>query len=193
MSRNLTAGIAVVVVAAVVAGILAALALRTNTAASNTVSATAEAALVSVSGETMGTVVFREEPDGVLVAADLHGLTPGGHAIAVHAMGACTPDFSAAGDHFHAAEKRWTLVHRNWKPKDQHGEHGGDLPNIYAHSDGSARADFITNGFTLANEKDHSLFDDDGSAVVVHERPHVYGAPEDDAGSRIACGVIRRN
>ena len=72
------------------------------------------------------------------------------------------------------------------------GGHGGDLPNIYAASDGFARADFFTDGITLDSDLSHSVFDADGSAIIVHEKPDAYGEEESDTGSRVACGVIRR-
>ena len=35
------------------------------------------------------------------------------------------------------------------------------------------------------------LFDADGSAFIVHEKPDTYGEGDHDTGSRIACGVIQ--
>ena len=70
--------------------------------------------------------------------------------------------------------------------------HGGDLPNIYAASDGSARADFFTVGIALDTNQPHSIFDADGSAIIVHEHPDAYGEEESDTGNRVACGVIAR-
>lgn len=157
------------------------------------VGATAEAVLVSPGGDTMGTVTFTQGPEGVLVAADVEGLAPGGHGINIHAVGSCAPDFSAAGDHFDPLENHSGFVHPNWRRGDTAGAHGGDLPNIYAASDGSARADFFTLGVTLAGGEDHSLFDDDGSSVVINEKPDTYLEDEHaNTGARVACGVIRR-
>ena len=158
------------------------------------VGATAQAVLVSPDGETMGTVTFVQGPEGVLVAADVEGLAPGGHGINIHAVGVCTPDFSAAGDHFDPSENHSGFVHPAWKRGDTAGVHGGDLPNIYAASDGSARADFFTEGVTLAGGEDHSLFDDDGSSVVINEKPDTYLEDEHaNTGARVACGVIQRS
>ncbi|MXY44315.1 MAG: superoxide dismutase family protein [Dehalococcoidia bacterium] len=70
------------------------------------------------------------------------------------------------------------------------GGHGGDLLNSYAAADGSARADFLTGGVTLDTGESHSVFDDDGSAIIVHERPDPYAEEESDTGERVACGVI---
>ena len=120
------------------------------------------------------------------------GLAPGGHAFIIHEVGACAPDFGAAGDHFNPADSEHGFIHSNWRGGEATGAHGGDLPNIYAASDGHARADFFTVGITLDSGHEHSVFDDDGSGIIVHERPDAYGEEESDTGSRVACGVIRR-
>ena len=157
-----------------------------------TVGLTAEAVLVSQDGGASGIVTFRQTATGVLVMADMQGLGPGGHAFIVHEVGACTPDFSAAGDHFNPTEKEHGFFHPAWKRGESGGAHGGDLPNLYAASDGTARADFFTDGITLDTGPRHSIFDADGSAIIVHERPDSYGAEESDTGERVACGVIGR-
>ena len=134
-------------------------------------------------------MTFRQAATGVLIMADLQGLDPGGHAFIIHEVGACTPDFSAAGDHFNPTDAEHGFIHSAWRSGEAAG-HGGDLPNIYAASDGTARADFFTDGITLDVGVDHSIFDADGSAIIVHERPDAYGEEESDTGARLACGVI---
>ncbi len=151
----------------------------------------ATAELNSPSGEPIGAVTFIQAATGVLVQAEAEGLSPGGHAFIVHSVGACAPDFSAAGDHFNPENVRHGFVHPNWNRRDVDTRgHGGDLPNIYAAADGSARADFFTTGFTLREDENHSIFDSDGSAIIVHEEPDAYGEHESDTGERVACGVI---
>ncbi len=154
-----------------------------------TVGLTAEAALTSPDGATLGTVTFRQTANGVLIMADMEGLAPGGHAFIIHEVGACSPNFGAAGDHFNPTGEDHGFVHSTWKRGDS-GGHGGDLLNIYAAADGSARADFLTAGVTLDTGEPHSVFDDDGSAIIVHERPDPYAEAESDTGGRLACGVI---
>ena len=152
----------------------------------------ASAVLVSQDGEPVGSVTFRQAAAGVLVAATVDGLAPGGHAFIIHSVGACTPDFDAAGDHFDPGDVgQHGFVHSNWGGGSTGEVHGGDLPNIYAAADGSARADFFTDGVTLDTGRDNSLFDADGSAIIVHEKPDTYGETEADTGSRVACGVIQ--
>ena len=168
------------------------LTVRTGGAAQPTVGLTAAATLESPDGDVIGTVAFRQAAAGVLVMAELKGLSPGGHAFIIHEVGSCTPDFNAAGDHFNPEDTEHGFVHPNWERSGSAGGHGGDLPNIYAASDGSARADFFTDGIILNSGPRHSVFDDDGSAVIVHERPDAYGEEESDTGARVACGIIRR-
>lgn len=152
----------------------------------------ATAVLSSQSGETIGQVRFTQSESGVLIEAEARDLEPGGHAFVIHSIGSCSPDFSAAGDHFDPADKPAGFVHPSWTRADPDaGAHGGDLPNLYAASDGAARADFFTNGITLESGRDHSVFDTDGSALVVHEFPDDYGEEHTNTGERIACGVIQ--
>ena len=176
----------------VIAGLLV-LSARSGRADPPTVGLTAAAALESPQGEPMGTVAFRQTATGVLIMAEVAGLAPGGHAFIVHEIGACTPDFGAAGDHFNPEDTEHGFIHQNWKRGETTGGHGGDLPNIYAAADGSARADFFSVGITLNSGPRHSVFDADGSAIIVHERPDAYGEEESDTGARLACGVIERN
>ena len=174
-----------------VAGLIL-LVFRSGGHAERTVGLTAAAELESAGGDSIGTVTFLQAASGVLVMAEVRGLAPGGHAFIIHEVGACTPDFNAAGDHFNPTGSEHGFIHSNWRGGEDAGAHGGDLPNIYAASDGHARADFFTVGITLDSGLEHSVFDADGSAIIVHERPDAYGEEESDTGSRLACGVIRR-
>ena len=133
------------------------------------IGATASATLTGGDGAPMGTVTITQGPSGVLVSADVSGLSPGAHGFHIHAVGACTPDFAAAGDHFNPGSAGHGFPHED-------GAHAGDLPNI----DGGAGG------------ADHSLFDDDGSAIIVHANPDSYGEAA-GAGDRVACGVIQRD
>ena len=195
MMRRLDPGfLAILVVPAVVIVVVVILVTaRSGDADGQSSGTSATAVLASPTGDSMGTVTMTEWAAGVLVAADVHGLTPGGHAFIIHAVGACTPDFAAAGDHFNPEDTEHGFVHPNWKRGKGEGGHGGDLPNIYAAVDGSARADFFTDGITLEAGEDHSVFDSDGSAIIVHEKPDAYSEEESDTGERMACGVIRPN
>ena len=146
-----------------------------------------QTAVVSMSGPDgapMGSVTLEQGPNGVLVSADVNGLTAGAHGFHIHAVGACTPDFSAAGGHFAPDNNGHGFMHLE-------GSHAGDLPNIDVDSDGTARADYFTDRVTLA-DGETSVFDSDGSAIIVHANADTYGA-EARAGDRVACGVIERS
>ena len=145
----------------------------------------AEAQMSGPDGSPMGTVTLEQGPNGLLVSAELSGLSPGAHGFHIHTVGTCEPDFSAAGDHFAPDGNEHGLMHAE-------GAHAGDLPNIHATADGDARADFFTSRMTLADGAATSVFDSDGSAVIVHAKPDSYAA-EAGAGDRVACGVITRN
>ena len=189
MRKRVNTVILVVVIAIVIAAGLVWFGLRSGQPAASEAELTAEATMLSASGAALGTVTLRQRQESLLIAIDVQGMTPGGHAVIVHAVGACTPDFSAAGGHFSPREKRG-FVHPNWRRGAVYGFHSGDLPNIYAHADGSARADFFTDGLTLQPGKPHSLFDADGSAIIIHANPQEHGEHE-TADSPVACGVIR--
>lgn len=146
--------------------------------------ARAEAEMRGPDGAAMGTVELTQGPNGVLISADVYGLSPGPHGFHIHAVGACSPDFTAAGGHFAPDGEGHGFMHAD-------GSHAGDLPNIHAGADGSARADHFTSKLTLAPGGDASLFDEDGSAVIIHAGPDSYGA-EPGAGDRVACGVIEQ-
>ena len=173
------------VVAMVIATvILAALACRPESDQPQGVGGRAVAALVGPDGSSMGVVTLTQTHHGVLITAEVNGLASGGHGFHIHTVGTCSPDFAAAGDHFNPGD----VGHGYNNPA---GVHAGDLPNIYAGADGIARADYFTAAVTLDDGADHSVFDADGSAIIVHEKPDTYGE-DAGAGGRVACGVIAR-
>lgn len=144
---------------------------------------TATAHLVGTGGGFLGTVTFIEGPNGVLVQADVNGLSPGGHGFHIHSVGACEPDFGAAGGHFNPEGIGHGFM-------EEGGWHAGDLPNIFAAADGTARADIFTAAVTLTPGAHNSIFDADGSAIIIHAGPDSYGESP-GAGDRVACGVIQ--
>jgi superoxide dismutase, Cu-Zn family len=181
----------------------------------------ASANLKDTAGDRIGRVEFWDDSTCVTrVVVDIgqccigpdNPLTPGFHGFHFHSVGKCEADatdtegnsspFFTAGTH--------------WNPGDKdHGVHKGDLPPLLATSEGLAGAAFLTDRFTPKK-----LFDEDGSAVIVHqaadnlahipatttdggERYHShaydsYGPDEDtlktgDGGARFACGVVKRS
>ena len=144
--------------------------------------------LAGLDGSPVGTVTFTATSHGVLIQFDLKGLTPGAHAIHIHTSGNCDgkTGFTTAGPHFSTAPNK---MHGYLAA---HGPHEGDLPNQFAASDGTLRANVISNAFSLGDGK-KSIFDRDGASIVVHARADDYmSQPAGNAGDRVACGVIVR-
>ncbi len=165
----------------VVAGILA---LATAPVASAGDMAAAD--IVNADGKVIGKAAFEQTPTGVLMSVDVAGLPPGGHGIHLHAVGACTPNFKAATGHINPGKVKHGL-------RDPEGPDNGDLPNLYAAADGSARAEFFTTRISVAGGNMPALLDEDGSAVIIHENPDDHMAqPIGGAGGRIGCGIIRK-
>jgi len=144
----------------------------------------ATAVLRNTSGEVIGFARFTEDATGrVHVNAHVKGISPGLHGIHIHAIGACSPDFSAAGGHHNPFNTQHGLENRE-------GPHAGDLPNLVVNEAGVGHLNTTTDLVTLAAGPS-TLFDANGSALVIHADPddqitHSTG----NSGGRIACGVI---
>jgi len=165
----------------------------------------AHATIRDASGAFLGVVTLRQiRRDTVLVSVTARRLAPGFHGFHVHAVGLCDPTttdpagnpspFLSAGGHFNPSGP-------------PHGHHAGDLPPLLTLQSGRSRAIVETGELTVA-----SLFDADGSAVIVHAGPDnlaniptrytssTTGLPGPDAatlatgdsGGRFGCGVVRR-
>lgn len=148
---------------------------------------TASATLMNPDGNVIGSVVFLERNDamvGIEVNLDEnHGLEPGAHGIHIHAVGACSPDFSAAGGHFNPTNAQHGF-------NNPAGPHAGDLPNLTITDVPQQSLLTLTDRFTLGDGP-NSLFDDDGSAVIIHAgEDDQMTDPSGDSGDRVACGVI---
>ena len=144
----------------------------------------ATADLKDKDGKTVAMATLSERPSGVLVRVDAKGLAPGLHAVHIHAVGKCEgPAFTSAAGHFNPAAKK----HGHRSPE---GAHGGDLPNMLVAKDGSGHFEVLTDGFTL-RAGPLSVFDADGSALVIHAGADDYTTdPTGNAGDRAACGLI---
>ena len=169
--------------------------------------ADAIARLKDVDGNRVGVVRFVREEGVVEVKARVSNVHPAGefHGFHVHRRGVCNPESvdPATGEvvPFFSARGHLELG------REVHGQHAGDLPVLLVQADGQAEAKFDTDRFRLGQ-----LFDENGSAVIVHagrdnyanipDRYHshpedVFGPDEvtkdtGDAGARFACGVVER-
>lgn len=149
---------------------------------------TAEAEFVNAKGEKIGSATLTQTPHGVLIQVEIRGLPPGEHAFHIHETGKCdaSGQFRSAGGHYAPRGKSHGFMVED-------GPHAGDMPNQYVSKDGVLRADVVNPRVTLGSGK-ASLFDDDGSALVVHAGADDYSSqPSGDAGDRLACAVIERS
>ncbi len=165
-----------------VAGLL--FAVSPSTAAQKSL---AVAHVKTLDGSAAGTIEFTQTNHGTLIVFDLHGLSPGAHAVHIHTSGNCDAKtkFTSAGPHFSPEQKMHGFMVKG-------GPHPGDLPNQWAAADGTLHAGTVTNMFSLGNGK-KSIFDRDGASIIVHAKGDDYASqPAGNSGDRIACGVIVR-
>jgi superoxide dismutase, Cu-Zn family len=141
-----------------------------------------------------GTVEFVEMAydtgSEVEITLTAKGLKPGLHGVHLHAVGKCEPPaFTAAGGHFDPGPAG------NTDPDANHPFHMGDIPNLRVGADGSGTLQARTTRVTLSAGP-LSLFDADGSAVIVHGNPDqgTTGEPKSgvSGGPRVACGAIEK-
>jgi Cu-Zn family superoxide dismutase len=119
------------------------------------------------------------------VDVKVDGLSSGLHGIHIHAVGSCTgPAFASAGGHYNPLGHQHGLENPN-------GPHAGDLPNLVVDSNGHGRLHAKTDRVTLSPGI-ATLFDGDGSALIIHANPddQVTDVGNGGSGARIACGVI---
>jgi Cu-Zn family superoxide dismutase len=140
------------------------------------------ARLIDTHGVRIGVVFAWQGRGGVLIQVSSHELPPGIHGVHVHVAGDCRDVgvFEASGGHVAGDGGPHGFLHPG-------GTHGGDLPNIYAHNDGRARADFFSAALSLSD-----LTDSDGAALIIHAMPDDYQSqPIGGAGVRIACAAFK--
>jgi Cu-Zn family superoxide dismutase len=146
---------------------------------------TAKAALAGADGKDAGSVTLTQTPTGVLLSLTVKGLPAGEHAFHVHAVGKCEAPFASAGGHFNPGNKKHGLMAPD-------GFHAGDMPNLHIPASGELAVEVVNSAITLEKGKPNSVFDDDGSAVIIHAGKDDYKTdPTGDAGGRIACGVVQ--
>jgi Cu-Zn family superoxide dismutase len=147
---------------------------------------TARANLKDANGKDVGSATLTQTPGGVLIAVSLKGLRAGEHAFHVHAVSKCEPPFTSAGAHFNPGNKKHGLMAAE-------GHHAGDMPNLHIPASGELAIEVLNSAISLEKDKPNSVFDADGSALVIHANKDDYKTdPTGEAGGRIACGVVEQ-
>lgn len=150
--------------------------------------ARAVAVFSDVNGATVGTAQLTQDAAGV-VTIDIASLAlpAGSHGIHFHEAGICqggSTAFSTAGAHFNPVGREHGLENPN-------GPHAGDAPNVVIPASGVSAISFSTNRVSLTPGS-ISLFDNNGSSIVVHANPDDQRTqPSGNSGARIACGVVQ--
>lgn len=139
-----------------------------------------------------GTVTFTQTKTGLLVEADVTGLTPNNkHGFHVHMWGdlSDTETGKATGGHYDpsgGAEHGLPDVHDH----DGHahamtGGHAGDLGNLQADENGNATYSKTFEDISLTGA--NAVL---GRGIIVHQKEDDGGQPTGNAGPRVAQGVI---
>lgn len=129
----------------------------------------------------VGSVLFYQTSDGVVVFAEISGLPK--------LQGAC--DDGIFGFHIHKGTDCGGNMQEPFADAMQHFDladcahphHAGDLPPLFG-NDGLAVSTFLTNRFSV----DEVL----GRTVIIHDHPDDFTTqPSGNSGTKIACGVIK--
>ncbi|MDT8409553.1 MAG: superoxide dismutase family protein [Wenzhouxiangellaceae bacterium] len=143
----------------------------------------------------IGTALLQEVPSAegirqVEVYMLVRGLSDGEHAVHIHETAECEPCTAAGGHHDPGPHGKSTPD----APDFNHPFHMGDLVNLNV-TEGVGVMRTITNRVTLSPGR-LSIFDDDGSAFIIHTEKDTYCDHEDEleggcaGGARDACGII---
>ena len=131
-------------------------------------------------GSLTGNVRFYQNPYGVLVIAEIHGLP--------QKTGPC--DSAIFGFHIHEGESctgnasdPFADTRMHYNPYNcPHPYHSGDMPPLFA-ANGHAFSAFLTDRFSI-----NEII---GKTVVIHDSPDDFSTqPSGNSGSKLACGQI---
>ena len=144
------------------------------------------ARLADSSGRPVGHAVLLQDGGNVRILIDVYGVAPGTKAVHIHGVGRCDPpSFQSAGGHFNPTKAQHGIA-------NPRGPHAGDLPNLTVDATGRGHLEVTATRVTL-EKGSTSLFDADGSALVMYESADDTRAdPAGNSGARVACGVIVR-
>lgn len=147
----------------------------------------AVATFLDAEGATVGSAnLMPLEGGGVHISGEITVGSAGEHGFHIHETGDCDPatEFESAGDHFNPAGHEHGL-------ENPAGAHAGDMPNQQASASGVVMIDAEVPNVSLVEGEPGYLFDEDGSALVLHANADDQVTdPSGNSGDRIACAVI---
>ena len=129
-----------------------------------------------------GTVTFEDTEDGLLVIAEISGLTPNQkHGFHVHQLGySGSSDATCTKGHYDPDVTGFHAL-----PGFDGEHHAGDLGVLHADGTGSASYRAVFADLSVAGK--HAVV---GRAVIIHAKPDDGGQPTGNAGGRIGVGNI---
>jgi Cu-Zn family superoxide dismutase len=144
-----------------------------------------------------GTATLKEfdSPEGikkVYVQMEVNGLKDGKHAVHIHETASCQPCGAAKGHHDPGPFGKTTPD----APDFNHPFHMGDLTNITV-VNGVGKLNAVTTRVALSDGR-LSVFDQDGSAFIIHTNEDLYCDQDNElnpgcaGGARDACGIIEQ-
>jgi len=132
----------------------------------------------------VGKAIFREANGRVSIVASVANVSPGQHAMHIHAVGDCSgADGKTAGGHWNPDGHD----HGKWGDKEHF--HRGDIGNIEVDEEGKGRITLTTDLWCLGcdDEKKNII----GKSLIIHAKADDFASqPSGAAGARIGCGVI---
>ena len=134
--------------------------------------------------QTQGTAKFTQKNKMVEMDINVYKLKPGMHAIHIHENGDCSAtDGSSAGGHWNPSGES----HGKW---DKDEFHMGDIGNLVADKDGTARLVFKTDKWCMGctDEKKNII----GKSIIIHaDKDDFKTQPTGNAGGRVGCVEIK--
>jgi Cu-Zn family superoxide dismutase len=133
--------------------------------------------IIDRSGKKIGTVAGRPDKQGLIVAFQVSGLTPGDHGVHLHSSGRCDPPtFANSGPHWSEPGRTHGMTPR--------GPHDGDWDNLEVAANGNGSTDRLIPRW-------HHKIPESGLSLVIHAgKDDEETDPDGNSGARIACAVV---
>lgn len=134
--------------------------------------------------ETQGTAKFVQTGKNVEMDLNVYKLTPGIHAVHIHEKGDCSStDGSSAGGH-------WNPTNHDHGKFGSEAFHMGDIGNLNADKDGTARMVFKTDKWCIGCKDETKNIV--GKSLIIHAgRDDFKTQPTGNAGGRVGCIEIK--
>ena len=133
---------------------------------------------------TQGTAKFTQTGKTVELDLNVYKLTPGIHAVHIHEKGDCSStDGSSAGGH-------WNPTNHDHGKFGSEAFHMGDIGNLNADKDGTARIVFKTDKWCIGCKDETKNIV--GKSLIIHAgRDDFKTQPTGNAGGRVGCIEIK--